>query len=150
MTNNQTIDGVPRAWLEEYESLADLASGDAQMLRALLDADKVNNRQMGLIQFVEAHPIKPAAQPQGEPVLTIELTENKIYGGMHIVKWDNPGGLKEGFHRLYAEQPAPVAVVKLGTHHVLGAIHNVEGFPGVTGFQIKTLTDLLNSVITGK
>ncbi|MBP6954502.1 MAG: hypothetical protein KBC45_08775 [Pseudomonas sp.] len=38
MTTNQTIDGVPRAWLEEYESLADLASGDAQRLRALLDA----------------------------------------------------------------------------------------------------------------
>lgn len=36
-------------------------------LRALLDADKVNNRQMGLMQFVEAHPL-PAAQPQGELV----------------------------------------------------------------------------------
>ncbi|VVM52299.1 hypothetical protein PS663_00852 [Pseudomonas fluorescens] len=38
MTTNQTIDGVPRAWLEEYEALADLSSGTAQMLRALLDA----------------------------------------------------------------------------------------------------------------
>ncbi|WP_321354657.1 hypothetical protein [Pseudomonas extremaustralis] len=51
-----------------------------------------------------------AAQPQGAPVVLMELVENKIYGGMHIAKWDNSGGLKEGLHRLYAEQPAPVAV----------------------------------------
>ncbi len=59
-------------------------------------------------------------------------------------------GYKYELRALYAEQPAPVAVVRLGDHHVLGAIHSVEGFPGVTGYQIKTLTDLLNSAITGK
>ena len=52
---------------------------------------------------------EPAAQRQGEPAVLMELVENKIYGGMHIAKWDNPGGLKEGFHKLYAEQPEPVA-----------------------------------------
>jgi len=48
---------------------------------------------------------------QGEPAVLVELAENKTYGGMHIAKWDNPGGLKEGFHKLYASQPAPVSVV---------------------------------------
>ena len=65
-------------------------------------------------------------------------------------QWFNTCRLTGGEFNLYAEQPAPVAAVKLGTHHVLGAIHNVDGFPGVTGFQIKTLTDLLNSAITGQ
>lgn len=54
--------------------------------------------------------LRKAAQPQGVPVVLMELVENKIYGGMHIAKWDNPGGLKEGSHKLYAEQPAPVAL----------------------------------------
>ncbi|MBO6278742.1 MAG: hypothetical protein J6N20_15200 [Pseudomonas sp.] len=52
---------------------------------------------------------KPVAQNQVVPVVCVELVENKIHGGMHIVKWDNLGKLKEGIHKLYAEQPAPVA-----------------------------------------
>lgn len=56
-----------------------------------------------------SHSCKPAAQPQGEPVVCVELVENKTHGGMHIVKWDNLGKLKEGIHKLYAEQPATVA-----------------------------------------
>lgn len=72
----------------------------------LLAADQLLkiNRLQARISDLEA------AQPQGDPVVLMELVENKIYGGMHIAKWNNPGGLKEGFHRLYAEQPAPVAV----------------------------------------
>ena len=46
---------------------------------------------------------------QGVPVVCVELVENKIHGGMHIVKWDNLGKLKEGIHKLYAEQPEPAA-----------------------------------------
>lgn len=53
---------------------------------------------------------EPADQRQGAPAVLMELVENKIYDGMHIAKWDNPGGLKEGFHKLYAEQTAPVAL----------------------------------------
>lgn len=76
MTTNQTIDGVPRKALADFIEYSVMGPyGDESMwqadkdkLRALLDADKVNNRQMGLMQFLEAHPIKPAAQPQGEPV----------------------------------------------------------------------------------
>ncbi len=74
MTANQTIDGVlvsrelakrlavPMLRTSEYL----LDHRDAlDELRALLDADKVNNRQMGLMQFVEAHPIKPTGLSQG-------------------------------------------------------------------------------------
>lgn len=72
MTTNQTIDGVPRELLESIAAyVADSPNAimrlRATQARALLDADKVNNRKMGLMQFVEAHPIKPAAQPQGGP-----------------------------------------------------------------------------------
>lgn len=52
------------------------------------------------------------ARPQGGPVASIELVENKIYGGMHIVKWDNLGALTEGVHFLYSlptSQVAPAA-----------------------------------------
>ncbi|MCC1687574.1 hypothetical protein KSI67_24120, partial [Salmonella enterica subsp. enterica serovar Indiana] len=65
--SNQTIDGVSRELLERIrEKLSQTdytwSAGDPEEeLRALLDADKVNNRQMGLVQFVEAHPIKSAA-----------------------------------------------------------------------------------------
>lgn len=52
---------------------------------------------------------KPVAQNQVVPVVCVELVENKIHGGMHIVKWDNLGKLKEGIHKICAEQPAPVA-----------------------------------------
>lgn len=83
---NQTIDGVPRklltsllAWLER----ANERNGDGDIaeyveLRALLDADKVNNRQMGLVQFVEAHPIKPAAQPQGVQVAILSGPDDSV------------------------------------------------------------------------
>ena len=33
---------------------------------------------------------EPAAQHQGEPAVLMELVENKIYGGMHIAKWETP------------------------------------------------------------
>lgn len=39
------------------------------------------------------------------------------------------------------------SVGKLGVHHVLGAIHNVQGFPGVKGNHIHDLTALLNGVL---
>ncbi|MBW9244141.1 hypothetical protein [Pseudomonas paracarnis] len=63
---NQTIDGVPRklltsllAWLERAnERIGDGDIAEYVELRALLDADKVNNRQMGLVQFVELRHLK--------------------------------------------------------------------------------------------
>lgn len=53
---------------------------------------------------------EPLDEPP-EPVVILDLVENKVYGNLHIRKWDNIGDLAEGVHKLYAEQPAPVAVV---------------------------------------
>ena len=101
-------------------ALDHLTSVSAVELRALLDKPVFESQYAGMNQQ-QAQAVsdgvdeilhgKPAAQHQGEPVVIVELVENKTYGGMHIAKWDNPGGLKEGSHKLYAEQPAPVAVI---------------------------------------
>lgn len=81
MTTTQTIDGVPRELLERLQiALSNSYCPERFLLnelRAQLDADKVNNRQMGLMQFVEAHPIKPASQHQPAPV-AIEHYKNKV------------------------------------------------------------------------
>ena len=69
MSHNQTIDGVSRELLvrlcnfhaTDWEDI----EPEIKELRALLDADKVNNRQMGLMQFVEAHSLKTAAHCEG-------------------------------------------------------------------------------------
>lgn len=93
MTNKPML-SVEREFLERLLRVGLNAVGigcktPAEELRAILD--------------------KPVAQNQVVPVVCVELVENKIHGGMHIVKWDNLGKLKEGIHKLYAEQPAPVA-----------------------------------------
>lgn len=65
-------------------------------LRALLDADKVNSREMGLMQYVEEHPIKPAAQHQGEPVLiqAVAVTREDADEGLRL-EWLLEGGIAE-------------------------------------------------------
>jgi len=116
MTTNQTIDGVLVS-RDMLERLIDRLS-KAQMfkesteLRALLDADKVNNRQMGLMQYVEAHPVKPVAQPQGEPVALFEsvIGKNPQAFLTEPVYQVTESEVRE-FARLLAEQPAPVATV---------------------------------------
>ncbi|MBP6954021.1 MAG: hypothetical protein KBC45_06295 [Pseudomonas sp.] len=129
LMSNQTIDGVPRAWLEEYESLADLTSGDAQRLRALLDAPAetvaghhpacraVDDYKAGEC----SHSCKPASQPQGVPVAWTEVDvldfmsvalRHAEYSGL------SPSDILDGL-RYMAEKgkpaytaalPAPVAV----------------------------------------
>ena len=135
MTTNQTIDGVPRELRALLERVAGKASqtphwdaldedriAATSELRALLDADKVNNRQMGLIQFVEAHPIKPAAQPQGEPVAWANwkvgsrsyVPYRTVGEARRCVEASEISATQNGPYRvvpLYAEQPAPVALV---------------------------------------
>ena len=44
--------------------------------------------------------------------------------------------------RINAEQPAPVATAA----KLMQAIHEVEGFPGVTGYQLRELAERLNGV----
>ena len=113
MTNKPML-SVPRELIEQA-MLACFEAGFGithDKLRALLDKPaECRCKRYGKDNPHWPCPVhaKPAAQRQGAPAVLMELVENKIYGGMHIAKWDNPGGLKEGFHKLYAEQPAPVA-----------------------------------------
>jgi hypothetical protein len=122
MTTNQTIDGVPRELLERAISATMVARGPGSPterdLRALLDAKPDGTlTDEGTI---------PAAQPQSEPVaIVIEQTHNYghflVFGSSipgvqqpvpvterkaHLLDQSLPTGTK-----LYAEQPAPVAVL---------------------------------------
>ena len=114
MTTNQTIDGVlvPREllsyWAECLES-AGFKDRPAEM-RSLLDADKVNNRQMGLMQFVEAHPIKSAARREPIAWYTEDyLTDRSAttYDLATMERWKAKGW---PVSPLYIDLPAPVAV----------------------------------------
>lgn len=68
MTNNPKIDGVSLdafKWaIQQLEEDGHRGCGYFDRLSSLLDAKKVNNREMGLVQFVEAHPIAPAVERQ--------------------------------------------------------------------------------------
>lgn len=44
------------------------------------------------------------------PAVELDLVYNKMTDGLHIRRWENFGGLREGVHRLYTSPPAPVAV----------------------------------------
>ncbi|MDB5777548.1 MAG: hypothetical protein JWP38_3681 [Herbaspirillum sp.] len=78
---------------------------------------------------------KRAALIAAEPALIVELVDVGNTGKPHIRKWDNPGGLTVGVHRLYSAPPAPaVATVPLSdadpdgwiwpdVHHYLQVTH---------------------------
>lgn len=73
MTTNQTIDGVPREWLENYAGLLDEhhMAADANKVHALLDAPvECRCKRYGKDNPHWPCPVHPviAAQPQGEPV----------------------------------------------------------------------------------
>lgn len=79
-----------------WAALDDDRLGATEELLALLDADKVNSREMGLMQYVEAHPIKPAAQHQGEPILiqAVAVTREDADEGLRL-EWLLEGGIAE-------------------------------------------------------
>lgn len=126
MTTNQTIDGVLRELLEHaYNAVSYLAlrADDvgtsnvpvAEGLRALLDAKSCgacNSCSNGCRLDTES---PPAAQPHGEPVARhpdaiIEGVMTSV-GISHAI-YASTVSLKHGEQvKLYAEQPAPVAVV---------------------------------------
>jgi hypothetical protein len=128
MTTTQTIDGVPRELLERLrDSNISIAGPDFwsawKELRALLDAPACkrcngsgwidNLRPVGT-QAMDCPDCKPAAQPQGEPVARVEIGADRN-AALTITDENWLRSLKDrGAHQLvqlYAEQPAPVAVV---------------------------------------
>lgn len=166
--NSKTIDGVPRALLMKAanrlsdlgqapisEPLFAILNAHSAELRALLDAPEscAHEWQSPVISSMPDYCAKcaidkPAAQPQGEPVGYRDPSQRWA-----TIKADNKAKMEADGHDLscfsvplYAKQTAPVA--RLGVHHVLGAIHNVPGFPGVKGNHIHDLTALLNGVLT--
>lgn len=131
MTTNRTIDGVlvSRELLESFAAYVSdspnaIMRARAKELRALLDAaavasDGVNwkavaNEQMGIIQALKA------AQPQGEPVAWMDPRSPEMHASIsnevkqHNLKFGGaPAAAVNGYSiPLYAEQPAPVAVVR--------------------------------------
>lgn len=161
MTTNQTIDGVPRElldtlmfWLVRANERSENDIPELKELRALLDAPAD--------MFVDplkscdlcGHECK-AAQPHGEPVEIGYIEHSREFESefapvINRLIWTMPPDQRHKIPQrykvmLYAEQPAPTG--GLGVHHVLGAIHNVPGFPGVKGNHIHDLTALLNGVL---
>lgn len=133
MTTNQTIDGVPRTALVSAMTAARLAGcwKVADELRALLDAPAIQHREVDgehcpnpeccawIAPNSECNQCKPAAQPQGEPVAWMDPRSPEMHATIsnevkqHNLKFGGaPSAAVNGYSiPLYAEQPAPVAVV---------------------------------------
>lgn len=123
MTTNQTIDGVPRELLERCARELSIGIGPgpknrAQELRALLDAPEVLVVPLtGPKEWLDS--LRPAAQPQGEPVAWRgrnadgEVVTEWIDGAPPVRMTDLCGNTArfDKIERAYPEQPAPVAVV---------------------------------------
>ena len=114
MTTNQTIDGVPRELLTQWLAMFEggIASSPLSALReltrkALLDAPQVLVVPLtGPKEWLDS--LKPAAQPQGEPVAWMNVSTGQFTtSSVVVMDWDDE---KEQVQSLYAEQPAPVAV----------------------------------------
>lgn len=128
MTTNQTIDGVPRELLAQWLAMFEggIASSPLSALRELTrkylqtepaaqPACKACN-DTGKMHEPGQEPgactaclEKPDAQPQVEPVATVRSVVSRKSSVFDIVVHDNQA-LHPGT-KLYAEQPAPVAVV---------------------------------------
>lgn len=108
MTTNQTIDGVPRELLERimHGCMFSLSRQQHEELRALLDAPACS----ACTACLE----KPAASPRGEPVCY--LVNDRFGGKAYLEEGSEALAVRRrlGFTDeipLYAEHPAPVAVV---------------------------------------
>ena len=65
------------------------------------------------------HP-SPAAQHQDEPVAELQVAFFE-HGPMAAINWFTPSAFESGATKLYAEQPAPVAVVMPERMHIPAA-----------------------------
>lgn len=131
MTTNQTIGGVPRELAESIVRMlqAGGARDTAEQLRALLDVSLTDEGEC-CHEFVPFQPdctkcgipYKPAAQPQDEPVAWMDPRSPEMHATIsnevkqHNLKFGGaPSAAVNGYSiPLYAEQPAPVAVVSGG------------------------------------
>ncbi|MBW1249017.1 hypothetical protein I7860_20270 [Pseudomonas tolaasii] len=112
MTTNQTIDGVPRELLELIYNGGYCKPHVMGELRAMLDGPKCSAcNDTGKMHEPGQEPgectacfKEPAATPQGEPVAWIvtDMNGDSYFAHDRQTPSDKP---------LYAEQPAPVAVV---------------------------------------
>lgn len=125
MTTNQTIDGVPRELLERIAESGGYVPRRAE-LRALLDAEKDEYIPDGILRAVEHGAqvdaigiLKQAAQVNGEPVALPAKKYPKDWnkGTLRNCNMEYMEGYNDAIDDvgklgpLYAEQPAPVAVV---------------------------------------
>lgn len=99
MTTNQTIDGVSRELVEWAYclscSMGYRADPRTAQMRALLDKEVSGDSR--------------APQTQGEPVAWLNVATGHVTtSAVVVMDWDDE---KEQVQSLYAEQPAPVAVV---------------------------------------
>ncbi|MBI6655015.1 hypothetical protein YA0721_03545 [Pseudomonas carnis] len=141
MTTNQTIDGVPRELLKRVASRlwADGNYRVSEELRAMLDAPAENAIEVSASDWVAIQEAAsestwmppeymrndwvsdvcrflrkgPAAQAQGEPVAWQRKSKNEDGRWFALPDSDVEEAIRLGYEvrKLYAEQPAPVAVV---------------------------------------
>lgn len=129
MPTNQTIDGVPRELLEQLvDPVNHISRVKARaQLRALLDAQHAVCSNGILCQNSNCQECggngayKPAAQPQGEPVEIGYIEHSREFESefapvINRLIWTMPPDQRHKIPQrykvmLYAEQPAPVAVV---------------------------------------
>ena len=124
MSHNQTIDGVPRELLKRiYRHLfvePSLNRDDSKKLRALLDAPDQCAHEFesptlsSMPDYCAKCSIdKPAAKPQGDPVAWQRKSKNEDGRWFALPDSDVEEAIRLGYEvrKLYAEQPAPVAVV---------------------------------------
>ena len=122
MTTNQTIDGVPRELLEYAVALIDKAGQRGNVsneLRALLDGPErdyvlINKMYFSYAEILEwrekaCEETEKYDQSQGEPVAELQVAFFE-HGPMATINWFTPSAFEPGATKLYAEQPAPVAV----------------------------------------
>lgn len=135
MTTNQPIDGVlvSRKWLENiYRNGLDgfnvtTRTTPREELRALLDAKACTlcgkPTACGKMICEDCCYEMPGAQPQGEPVAVFDIDHT---GYRCKVVLDSSKPLPPNGTKLYAEQPAPVAVT---LQQVLAAYEYAESHP---------------------
>ena len=96
---------------------------------------------------------EPADQHQGEPVAELQVAFFE-HGPMATINWFTPSAFEAGAKKLYAEQPAPVAVVMPFAEKVIGKLQRfyecAEDSQGADigrhWFDLLTQLGLLNRV----